>query len=191
MTRFISFNIFLVALVFSSVSTANDTTFTYQGVLNQNNNPANGSFNMEFSLWDAVSNGNQVGSTVMLNGVQVVEGNFTVDIDFGGAAFDNSDRWLEVVVNGVSLDPRNPITRVPYAIQTRGIVVDENYNVAIGPAIPEAQLHVQANSNTTLRLENDLAPDSFTALRNDSGTRAVLQKVNEAGKIFCVNIIIV
>ena len=117
----------------------------------------------------------------MHDGVSVVAGKFTVDLDFGADAFDNSNRWLEVVVEGTSLEPRNLISRVPYAIQTRGIFVDDNYNVAIGAAIPEAQLHLQANNNTTLRLENDLAPNSFTALRNDSGTRAVLQKVGDAG----------
>ena len=69
-----------------------DTTFTYQGSLAESGQPANGSFNIDFSLWDALSGGNQVGSSVMFNGLSVSDGLFTVELDFGTIAFDNPSR---------------------------------------------------------------------------------------------------
>ena len=88
---------------------------------------------MSFALWDARAGGNQLDQTTPLGGVQVVEGQFSVELDFGASEFDNSNRWLEIVVEGVMLSPRQPITRAPYAIQTRGIFVDENiYSKVVG-----------------------------------------------------------
>ena len=123
---------FTVALA-ASIASA-DTTFTYQGELNENGGVANGSFNMDFSLWDALSAGNQIGSTNMINGVLVTDGKFSVELDFDASAFNNSDRWLEIAVEGTTLSPRNPITRAPYAIQTRGINVASDEDVSIGTA---------------------------------------------------------
>ena len=53
------------------------TAFTYQGYLTQNGQPANGTFDFQFRLYDAATGGNQVGETVTLEGVQVVQGVFT------------------------------------------------------------------------------------------------------------------
>ena len=118
-----------LVLIGFTISSHADTTFTYQGELTENGQPANGAYNMDFSLWDAAVAGNQIGSTVSLNGVQVTEGGFAVDLDFGADAFDNSNRWLEVAVNAVTLAPRHAITRTPYAIQTRGMFIGDDGNV--------------------------------------------------------------
>jgi hypothetical protein len=126
--------------IIASVSAAAvraDTEFTYQGSLKQNGQLASGSFNFEFSLWSAPAGGSQVGPTNTKNGVQVSNGVFNVVLDFGGAAFNNNDRWLEVKVNSVTLSPRQWITRSPYAIQTRGIHVNDNETFAgIGRSAP-------------------------------------------------------
>ena len=53
---------------------------------------------------------------------QVSEGFFTVELDFGDAAFPGADRWLQIAVitNGGStvttLEPRQPIHATPYAM---------------------------------------------------------------------------
>ena len=44
--------------------TALGTGFTYQGFLQESDNPANGSFDLEFQLFDATAGGSQVGDTV-------------------------------------------------------------------------------------------------------------------------------
>ena len=123
----------IVILTGTTFGFTNDTTITYQGELKDNGDLANGSFNMEFSLWDSASAGNQFGSTIVINNVPVADGKFTVDLDFGGLAFDNDDRWLEIGVAGTTLTPRTRITRTPYAIQTRGIFVNDDESfVGIG-----------------------------------------------------------
>ncbi|RME38320.1 MAG: hypothetical protein D6788_07715, partial [Planctomycetota bacterium] len=43
--------------------------------------------------------------------------------------------------------PRQPITRAPYAIQTRGIVVNEAGNVGIGTSSPAAKLDIHASGD--------------------------------------------
>jgi hypothetical protein len=126
-----------------------DTVFTYQGELNENGGVANGVFNLDFTLWDALAGGNQIGSELMFNALPVVDGRFTVELDFGASAFDNSSRWLEITVNGTELSPRQPVTRSPYSIQTRGIFVDENHKVGIGTMAPDALVEIQADQNVT------------------------------------------
>jgi formylglycine-generating enzyme required for sulfatase activity len=97
------------------------TAFTYQGRLNNNSAPANGSYDFCFRL-AADPNGNTyVGSPVLTNGVAVNNGLFLATLDFGGA-FNGSTYWLEVDVktNGVAgyteLAPLQPFTPTPYAI---------------------------------------------------------------------------
>ena len=82
------------------------TALTYQGRLLNGGEPANGLFNVDFSLWNDPSAGSQVGSTIMFNDLPITDGLFTVELDFGPSAFDNTDRWLEVTVNGTELTPR-------------------------------------------------------------------------------------
>jgi len=100
---------------------AQGTAFTYQGRLNNNSAPANGSYDFRFRL-AADPNGNTyVGSPVLTNGVAVNNGLFLATLDFGGA-FTGSTYWLEVDVktNGASgytlLSPLQPFTTTPYAI---------------------------------------------------------------------------
>jgi hypothetical protein len=159
----------LVALVLiPAVSWAGtpDTAFTYQGELRENGDLASGPFGMEFSLWDSLAGGGQHGGAIAIANVPVTDGRFTVELDFGAEAFDNSARWLQVVVEGTALSPRQPITRAPYALQTRGIFVDEDHNVGIGTTQPVFPLHVQmtkpaaAKANIAIWAEN-LLPTGF------------------------------
>ena len=73
------------------------TAFTYQGQLTENTQPTNGPYDFEFKLYDAVSDGAQVGDGATKEDVAVTEGLFTVEIDFG-RVFDGTLLWLEVAV---------------------------------------------------------------------------------------------
>ncbi|GEM_PF-3403682 len=116
----------MYALILAAVlppSASAQTAFTYQGRLGDNGAPATGQYDLRFSLHDAASAGNAIGSPVTLAPVSVVNGVFTVTLDFGQSAFPGAGRWLEVGVrdNGSSdayatITPRQPITRAPYAI---------------------------------------------------------------------------
>jgi len=97
------------------------TAFTYQGYITDTGNPANGSYNLAFKLYNDASAGTQVGSTVTKNAVTVSEGYFTVELDFGDW-FDGTALWLEIGVQGPGdpgftvLSPRQPLSPTPYAI---------------------------------------------------------------------------
>src|SRR5437868_5048075 len=74
------------------------SAFTYQGRLSASGSPANGQYDLQFTLYDAASGGNQVGSPVVVISQTVGDGLFTVQLDFGSSAFDGSTRWLELAV---------------------------------------------------------------------------------------------
>lgn len=85
------------------------TAFTYQGALRDGGTPANGTFDLEFRLYDAASGGNAVGATVVADDVAVAAGLFTVSLDFG-SAFTGEARWLAVSVRpGASTGAFTPV----------------------------------------------------------------------------------
>ncbi len=99
------------------------TAFTYQGRLSQSGTPANGAFDLEFYLFDALTGGGQVGAPVPINDITVTDGYFTVQLNFGANAFTGQARYLEVRVRLGSdtggftiLSPRQELTATPYAL---------------------------------------------------------------------------
>lgn len=98
---------------------AQTSVFTYQGHLTDGGAPANGTYNMQFRLFDTgpVGTGTLIGS-FSPPPVQVTSSGFTVLLDFGAGAFPGAARYLEMIVNGTPLNPRHPITSTPYAIRS-------------------------------------------------------------------------
>ena len=105
------------------------TTFTYQGRLVENDQPASGWYAMSFKLWDDPSRGLALGQPQLEDRVTVSNGLFTVTLDFGvdqlGRSYFRGDaRWLEIGVdhykgtNYTTLVPRQPLTPTPYALYT-------------------------------------------------------------------------
>jgi hypothetical protein len=99
------------------------TAFTYQGRLEATGGPVNATCDLRFKLFNAGSDGTQIDGTKTLSGVQISEGLFTVQLDFGAGAFDGRPRWLEIEVScpaGVgeyaTLSPRQLLTPAPYAL---------------------------------------------------------------------------
>ena len=77
---------------------AQSAAFTYQGRLLDGGQPANGSYDFQFALADALTGGNRVGPALTNAPVSVSNGLFVVVVDFGSGAFDGSARWLEIGV---------------------------------------------------------------------------------------------
>lgn len=100
------------------------TSFTYQGKLNDGGTPANGVYDLTFRLFDAANAGSQIGTTVGLTNVQAVGGIFSVQLDFGAAAFTGADRFLEISISPAgqgsfaTLAPRQKLNSAPYSIQS-------------------------------------------------------------------------
>lgn len=123
LTWLVAFAAWLLIAALGLPAFAQGTAFTYQGRLNNNSAPANGAYDMQFALFDAVTAGNPIGSALTTNAVAVSNGLFTVTLDFGAGVFPGADRWLEIGLrtNGggafATLNPRQSITATPYAIR--------------------------------------------------------------------------
>jgi len=146
---------FVLGLMFSQADVIKavpmGTGFTYQGRLIDANVPADGLYDLQFKLYDANVGGTQKGSTIDVNELDVIDGQFTVLLDFGSNVFDGGAVWLEIGVRPGSLkdpntytklSPRQEVTPTPYALQTRGLFVDSALNVGIGTTSPVATLDV-------------------------------------------------
>ena len=108
--------------------------FTYQGVLRDAGKPANGNYDLQFTLYNVATNGSPLPGTIPLlhTNVPVAQGIFTVQLDFG-YIYGNQQLYLEIGVRpGGSSDdftiltPRQTITPAPqanYAL-TAGIAKD-------------------------------------------------------------------
>src|SRR6185369_4327510 len=106
-------------------ASAQTSSFTYQGRLNDNAIHANGTYEMLFSLFDAQYDGNQIGFTISIAGISVIDGIFTVNIDFGEASFSGANRYLQIAVRAAgspsphtTLTPRQPVASTPYSIKS-------------------------------------------------------------------------
>ncbi len=130
--------------------------FTYQGQLKRAGVPMNGPIDARFSLWlnsTGQSPEHQIGSALALDSVEVANGLFNVELDFGQNALNGNARWLQVEIHDhadppgtfTTLSPRQALIPTPYALQTRGIVVLDNGNVGIGTKTPSGPLTVHAS----------------------------------------------
>ena len=126
-TRRVSLLLLLFTLC-AVTALAQTTSFTYQGRLTDGGTAANGNYDLQFTLWDALSGGTQQPQpspvTVARSAVAVANGIFTVQLDFGATAFPGANRFLEISArlmgagSFTTLAPRQPITSTPYAIRS-------------------------------------------------------------------------
>ena len=116
------------------------TKFTYQGKLNSGGSPANGSYDLQFQLFDAAAGGTLQGSpnTIVVVPVAVSNGVFTVQLDFGNSAFPGADRFLEIGVRlqgdvnpYTILSPRQQLTSAPYATHSLQLTLDGTASQAV------------------------------------------------------------
>lgn len=119
--------------------------FTYQGRLVDGPGLAGGNYELTFRLFDSAEGGAQVGGDLVLSSVGVTNGLFTVELDFGSAAFTGAARWLQLSArtNGAAtpaetLLPRQSINAVPYAMRAFAGSGDAS-ELAVG-TVPDARL---------------------------------------------------
>ena len=179
----------LVALALLALAEAGSAQpITYQGQLRQAGTPYTGMADLEFRLFDSLTGGSQAGSTIARPAWPVEEGLFQVELDFGAGAFGPDPRWLEIVVDGTTLSPRQAVTPAPialFSLDSAGGGTSSVWsvngsaayytagNVGIGTSTPSAPLDVRGNSSIPtpqLRIvetQDDYARMTFD---NDQGT---------------------
>jgi len=134
-----------------------------------------------------------LGSDVNEPDLDVIDGYFTVELDFGSDVFDGNAVWLEIDVRPgdsndpnafITLSPRQEVTPTPYALQTRGIFVDKAGNVGIGTTSPTGKLHVDggkakkgiiAMDGKDILLKAQDGADSLIGGRGGIGGNIILQ----------------
>ncbi|MBK7403105.1 MAG: tail fiber domain-containing protein [Phycisphaerales bacterium] len=158
------------ALALSLPASAQDSALTYQGDLLDGGAPADGTYSLVFTLWDADAGGSQVGPTQVVEGLAVTDGLLAARLDFGPDAF-NSGRWLEIAVNGSTLSPRQAITFAPEALRLRGVSVDPEGFFGVNTPSPVARWHV----------EQDDAPAVYGESLGDDGVVGVSAGPGSAG----------
>lgn len=140
--------LFLLLLISPGRTLAQQTTtFTYQGQLRDGGANANGNYTLTFKLYDAPAGGAQAGETVTAVNHPIVNGVFSVNLDFGEGAFNGTGRWLDITVkHGVSepqtLSPRERLLPVPYAL----------YAPVATNAV--AATHIQSSAIATTNIQN-------------------------------------
>ncbi len=144
--------IFAFVLVSSVTALAQGSGFSFQGRLNDGTNPANGPYDLQFKLYDAIAGGGQIGSTLVRPSTGLVNGVFSVTLDFGNAAFNNPFAiFIEIAVKpGGStnaytiLGPRQQLTVVPFAVRANNATNADNATNAVN-----AQTAINATNATS------------------------------------------
>lgn len=107
---------------------------TYQGQLNDGGEPYNGTVDLSFQLYDEETGGNTVGVEQQVDGVAVIGGLFQAEFFLPGTDY-GEELWLEVIVDGQILSPRQKVTAAPWAKHAdRAVEASEAQNFSIGLA---------------------------------------------------------
>jgi hypothetical protein len=100
------------------------TAFNFQGRLNDGTSSANGPYDFQFKLFDAIVGGSQVGPTLTRPDLLLINGVFSTSLDFGLSPFTGGDRFIEISVRPVGspnprviLGARQQMLSVPYAVR--------------------------------------------------------------------------
>ena len=151
-------NLLVTLALFAGIhqAAAQGTAFTYNGQLDVNGNPANGSYDLSFTLYNASTNGTAFGSQTN-SGIAVAGGLFIATLDFG-SVFNGTNYWLEIAArtNGggafSTVSPRQPVTPAPQAI----------YAATAGSAVTAATAG-RANSVSTTNLVGTIADSQLSS----------------------------
>jgi hypothetical protein len=153
-------------MLFSSAVCGQGNAFSFQGKLNDGTNPANGRYDLEFKLFDAVAGGTQIGPSVARPNTILINGVFSVVLDFGAQAFLNPNSiFIEIAVkpNGspnalTILGPRQQLTVVPFASRSQNSTNADNSQNSLRLGGILASDYVTKIEGNTNYIRNDIQP---------------------------------
>ncbi len=136
----------LLCALWASAALAQTSALTYQGQLNINGGPANGTYDLQFKLFDALTGGTQVSITNTATNLVVTNGLFTTTLDFGSSAFPGAARWLEISVRPAgggtytTLSPRQLMASTPYSVRSLAATSADGLSVACVNCVTSNQI---------------------------------------------------
>lgn len=148
------------ALFAAGVATAAPlgSSFTYQGRLEEAGQPASGSYDFEFRLHADLSGALPIAAPEVREDIALTGGVFSVDLDFGSAAFAGEARYLAIAVRpGTStgaftpLAPRLRVAPAPYAITASNVPAGAINALAIDATQVQRRVNANCAVGTAMR----------------------------------------
>jgi hypothetical protein len=175
-------------MIAASPAFAQSSAFTYQGRLEEAGAPVNGLHDLRFRLFDAASGGVQVGSTMCLDNVNLNNGLFTAQLDFGQQFVTTAQRHLEIELRSDTglncsntsgftlLAPRQLLTATPLANHAKSafaldaadgtpanaVFVDNAGKVGIGTTTPLHPVHIATSAQPVMIIQDTGANSTQT-----------------------------
>jgi hypothetical protein len=174
----------------ASILQAQTTSFTYQGRLTDSTAtpPMSGTYDFQFTLWDAASGGTQqpqpTPATLTVTGLTLSNGAFTVNLDFGANSFPGTSRFLQIAAkkpaeaNYTTLAPRQQIFSSPYSIKTLLATASDSLSSACSGCVDSAKIAngtiVDADINSSAAISGSKISGNITGnAANVTGTIAI------------------
>jgi hypothetical protein len=146
--------------------------FTYQGELTESGEPANGTYDFRFQVFSLNRGDSQSSQPEFVDNVSVVNGIFTVELDFNSRFESFSSLNLEIAVRPIGsgeyavLSPRQPLhaaLRSEYALNVRDGSIDDD-------ALADNAVRAENVDFEEIQLRvNGQCPSSAIRVINDSG----------------------
>lgn len=116
--------VILLIISTTTLSAPVGSRFSYQGQLQFNDVSVTGTYDFKVELWNQAIGGSFFGSALEIADVEVVDGVFTMELDFTDAPFTGDDWFLKIQVREgastggyITMSPKQRINATPYAIQ--------------------------------------------------------------------------
>jgi hypothetical protein len=170
---------FIVAPAFAQVP--QDTTFTGR-LVDDLGNALAGPVDLELRIFDLETLGNELYSEQHLGTVLDVTGGFSVQLGLGTSRSGTFDadlfsavgRWLEVVVGGEVMTPRQIIGSVPWAL-----IAQQANEIVPDPSAPPTTRYLSIPSSA---FTPQNSADGYTG--NDTGTNRTFPDTREVQRMF-------